>query len=100
MRNLLHETISIKSPRELYPIQMCIYLATSSKGIEVKALVALLIGTEFFLNSNGFELVLSDDEMFEIAIKVAKKQIGEEKLAIILKDHCVRNEGLIVPQGH
>ena len=38
--------------------------------------------------------MLSDDEMFEIAIKVVNKEIGENELAIILKNNSIRIRGL------
>ncbi|EPR29382.1 type II toxin-antitoxin system death-on-curing family toxin [Geobacillus zalihae] len=34
-----------------------------------------------FLMKNGYELIVSDDELFEMCIKVAKKEVCQKKLA-------------------
>ena len=34
-----------------------------------------------FLMKNGYELIVSDDELFEMCIKVAKKEVRQQELA-------------------
>ncbi|MEB3752604.1 type II toxin-antitoxin system death-on-curing family toxin [Geobacillus sp. FSL W8-0032] len=46
-----------------------------------------------FLMKNGYELIVSDDELFEMCIKVAKKEVREKELANWLSNHSCVSSG-------
>jgi death-on-curing protein len=45
------------------------------------------MATYSFLMKNGYELIVSDEELFETCIRVAKKEMSEKELTIWLASH-------------
>ncbi len=48
------------------------------------------MSTYVFLMKNEFELIVSDDDLFEMAVRVAQKEINQESLTQWLSDNSVQ----------
>lgn len=42
---------------------------------------------EFLLNLNNTELIISDDELYDITMDISTGKADEQKLSLILKQH-------------